>query len=164
MADQSGTVQLHRVLRAPPERVYKAFVDANALERWLPPYGFTGKVHEIEVGVGVAIACRLPILAPATVTRLPSHTPSWYRASEFAIRTNSTTLTCRARWQCRSTSRRFLAERNLESSRMEFLLQSRSSSVISDGRSHWKCWQGLWSRIFPMAHKGKSGTKSGLAF
>lgn len=52
MADQSGTVQLHRVLRAPPERVYKAFVDANALERWLPPYGFTGKVHEIEVGVG----------------------------------------------------------------------------------------------------------------
>lgn len=52
MANQSGTVQLHRVLRAPPERVYKAFVDSSALERWLPPYGFTGKIHEIEVSVG----------------------------------------------------------------------------------------------------------------
>lgn len=52
MADQGGTVRLHRVLRAPPERVYRAFVAASALERWLPPCGFTGKVHEIDVAVG----------------------------------------------------------------------------------------------------------------
>lgn len=52
MSDELGTVRLHRILRAPPERVYKAFVDATALERWLPPYGFTGKVHEIDVRVG----------------------------------------------------------------------------------------------------------------
>ena len=53
MAEQSsGTVRLHRVLRASPERVYKAFVDSSALERWLPPYGFTGKLHEIDVRVG----------------------------------------------------------------------------------------------------------------
>ncbi len=36
-----GTVQLHRVLRAPPERVYRAFLEADALAKWLPPYGFT---------------------------------------------------------------------------------------------------------------------------
>ena len=52
MPDTGGTVRLHRVLRAPPGRVYKAFVDASALERWLPPYGFTGKVHEMDARVG----------------------------------------------------------------------------------------------------------------
>lgn len=52
MANESGTVRLHRVLRAPAERVYKAFTDKSALEYWLPPYGFTGTVHEIDVRVG----------------------------------------------------------------------------------------------------------------
>jgi len=52
MSDSTGTVRLHRVLRASPERVYKAFTDRSALEYWLPPYGFTGTVHEIDVRVG----------------------------------------------------------------------------------------------------------------
>lgn len=47
-----GTVRLHRVLRAPPEVVYKAFIDADALARWLPPYGFTAKVHQMDAKVG----------------------------------------------------------------------------------------------------------------
>ena len=47
-----GTVTLHRVLRAPPARVYKAFVDPDAMAKWLPPYGFTGKVHDSDVRVG----------------------------------------------------------------------------------------------------------------
>ena len=51
MSDKTGTVRLHRVLRAPPERVYKAFTDKSALERWLPPYGFTGTIQEIDVRV-----------------------------------------------------------------------------------------------------------------
>lgn len=52
MANETGTVRLHRVFRAPAERIYKAFTDKSALERWLPPYGFTGTVHEIDVRVG----------------------------------------------------------------------------------------------------------------
>ena len=47
-----GTVRLHRVLRAPPERVYRAFLDADAMAKWLPPYGFTCKVHHMEPRVG----------------------------------------------------------------------------------------------------------------
>ena len=47
-----STVRLHRVLRAPPERVYRAFLDADAKCKWLPPNGFTGKVHEIDATVG----------------------------------------------------------------------------------------------------------------
>lgn len=47
-----GTVQLHRVIRAAPERVYRAFLDADALAKWLPPNGFTGKVHEMDAKVG----------------------------------------------------------------------------------------------------------------
>lgn len=52
MSNETGTVRLHRILRAPAERVYKAFIDKSALERWLPPYGFTGTIHEIDVRVG----------------------------------------------------------------------------------------------------------------
>ena len=47
-----NTVRLHRVLRAPPERVYRAFLDAEAMVKWLPPNGFTGKVHHLEAKVG----------------------------------------------------------------------------------------------------------------
>jgi uncharacterized protein YndB with AHSA1/START domain len=48
----TGTVRLHRVLRATPERVYRAFVDADAMAKWLPPYGFTCKVHHMDARVG----------------------------------------------------------------------------------------------------------------
>ncbi len=47
-----NTVQFHRVLRATPERVYRAFLDADALVKWLPPHGFTGKVHHMDSRVG----------------------------------------------------------------------------------------------------------------
>ncbi|HEV7643552.1 MAG TPA: SRPBCC family protein [Pyrinomonadaceae bacterium] len=47
-----NTVKFHRVLRAKPERVYKAFIDADAMAKWLPPNGFTGKVHEMDAKVG----------------------------------------------------------------------------------------------------------------
>jgi len=46
------TIKLHRVLRAPPERVYKAFLDADAMVKWLPPNGFTAKMHQMEPKVG----------------------------------------------------------------------------------------------------------------
>jgi len=47
-----NTVRLHRVLRAPPERIYRAFLDPDAMAKWLPPHGFTGKVHELDARVG----------------------------------------------------------------------------------------------------------------
>jgi uncharacterized protein YndB with AHSA1/START domain len=47
-----NTVQFQRVLRARPERVYRAFLDADAMAKWLPPNGFTGKVHHMDVRVG----------------------------------------------------------------------------------------------------------------
>lgn len=50
--DQTGTVRLHRVLRATAERVYRAFLDADAMVKWLPPNGFTGRVHEMDAKVG----------------------------------------------------------------------------------------------------------------
>lgn len=48
----TGTVRLHRVLRAPPERVYRAFLNADAMVKWLPPNGFTGSVHHMDAMVG----------------------------------------------------------------------------------------------------------------
>jgi uncharacterized protein YndB with AHSA1/START domain len=51
-ATNSNTVRLHRVLRATPERVYRAFLDADAMAKWLPPNGFTAKVHQLDAKVG----------------------------------------------------------------------------------------------------------------
>ena len=48
----SRSVRLHRVLRAKPEKVYRAFLEADALAKWLPPYGFTCTVHHLEAAVG----------------------------------------------------------------------------------------------------------------
>ena len=48
----TNTVRFHRVLRAPPERIYRAFLDPDAMAKWLPPNGFTGKVHHLDARVG----------------------------------------------------------------------------------------------------------------
>jgi uncharacterized protein YndB with AHSA1/START domain len=48
----TNTIRLHRVLRATPERIYRAFLDADAMVKWLPPNGFTGKVHHLDVRIG----------------------------------------------------------------------------------------------------------------
>lgn len=48
----SSTVRFHRVLKAPAERIYRAFLDPDALAKWLPPHGFTGKVHQLDARVG----------------------------------------------------------------------------------------------------------------
>ena len=50
----TNTIRLHRVLQAPPERVYRAFLDAKAMVKWLPPNGFTGEVHQLDAKVGGA--------------------------------------------------------------------------------------------------------------
>ncbi len=50
--NNTNTIRLNRVLQAPPERVYKAFLDPNAMVKWLPPNGFTGEVHHIDAKVG----------------------------------------------------------------------------------------------------------------
>jgi uncharacterized protein YndB with AHSA1/START domain len=48
----TNTVKLHRVLRATPERIYRAFLDADAMAKWLPPHGFTAKVHHMQATLG----------------------------------------------------------------------------------------------------------------
>jgi uncharacterized protein YndB with AHSA1/START domain len=52
MSNPTNTVHLHRILRTSPERVYRAFLDPDAMVKWLPPHGFTGKVHHMDATVG----------------------------------------------------------------------------------------------------------------
>jgi uncharacterized protein YndB with AHSA1/START domain len=52
MTQTGNTVNLHRVLRGTPDRVYRAFIDPDAMAKWLPPHGFTGKVHSMDAKVG----------------------------------------------------------------------------------------------------------------
>jgi len=64
---KTGTVQLHRVLRAPPERIYRAFLDPDAMAKWLPPHGFTGKVLEMDARVGGRYRMQFTNLGTGTV-------------------------------------------------------------------------------------------------
>jgi uncharacterized protein YndB with AHSA1/START domain len=50
--NNTNTIRLHRVLRSTPERIYRAFLDADALVKWMPPNGFTGKIHHLDAKVG----------------------------------------------------------------------------------------------------------------
>src|SRR5687767_8883201 len=50
--NNTHTIRLHRVLRAKPERVYRAFIDPDAMVKWFPPHGFIGKVHQLDAKVG----------------------------------------------------------------------------------------------------------------
>ena len=52
MSAQTHTIRLHRVVRSTPEKVYRAFLEADALSKWIPPYGFTCKVHHMDAKVG----------------------------------------------------------------------------------------------------------------
>ncbi|HZS19261.1 MAG TPA: SRPBCC family protein [Candidatus Udaeobacter sp.] len=52
--ENTNTIRLHRVLRTEPEKIYRAFLDPDAMAKWLPPNGFTGKVHQMEAKVGGA--------------------------------------------------------------------------------------------------------------
>jgi len=52
MANNANNIRLQRVLRSSPERIYRAFIDAAAMAKWLPPNGFTGKVHQLDAKVG----------------------------------------------------------------------------------------------------------------
>src|SRR2546423_13786614 len=52
MSTSTNTVRLHRIIRAAPEKIYKAFLDADAQAKWLPPNGFTCKVHHLDAKVG----------------------------------------------------------------------------------------------------------------
>ena len=91
----TNTIRLHRVLRATPERVYRAFLDADAMAKWLPPNGFTGKVHHLDAKVGGTYKMSFTNFTTGKshsfggrVSRTGAHT------NASATRTSSTTRTC----------------------------------------------------------------------
>ena len=98
-----NTVKLHRVLRATPERVYRAFLDADAMAKWLPPHGFTGKVHHMDAKVGGTYKMSFTNFTHRQEPLVRRQVPRAGAAtSASATRTSSTTRTCRARCSRRS--------------------------------------------------------------
>jgi uncharacterized protein YndB with AHSA1/START domain len=95
----ANTIRLHRVLRAPTERVYRAFLDADAMAKWLPPNGFTGKVHHLEAKVGGTHKMSFTNFTTGQSHCFGGNILNWCPTSASATRTNSTTRTCPANFR-----------------------------------------------------------------
>jgi uncharacterized protein YndB with AHSA1/START domain len=92
-----GTVTLHRVLRAPAERIYRAFLDPDAMAKWLPPHGFTGKVRHLDARVGGSYRMSFTNFATGDTHAFGGqYLWSWCLSSASGIPTASTIPTCRA--------------------------------------------------------------------
>ena len=89
-----NTIRLHRVLHATPERVYRAFLDPDAMAKWLPPNGFTGKVHHMDAKVGGTYKMSFTNFSAGTKQSSAANTSSSYRTSVCDTPTFSTTPIC----------------------------------------------------------------------
>ena len=85
-----STIRLHRVLRAPPERVYRAFLDPDAMAKWLPPHGFTGKVHQIDARVGGWYKMSFTNFTSGKSHSFGGSISNWCRTNASATPTSST--------------------------------------------------------------------------
>src|SRR4030088_1383519 len=90
----TGTVRLHRVLRTKPERVYRAFLDADAMAKWLPPYGFTCKVHHMDAKVDGTYKMSFTNFTTGHGHSFGGSTVNWCHLKESSIPTGSTIRTC----------------------------------------------------------------------
>jgi uncharacterized protein YndB with AHSA1/START domain len=97
-----NTVKLHRVLRAPAERIYRAFLDADAMVKWLPPHGFTGKVYHIQAEVGGTYKMSFTNLTTGHSHSFGGEFLELVSTSSFATRTSSTIRTYPVRCRRRS--------------------------------------------------------------
>ena len=88
------TIQLHRVLRATPERIYRAFLDADALVKWLPPHGFTGKMHQMDAKVGGTYTMSFTNFTSGKSHAFGGTYLEWCRTNACATRPSSTTRMC----------------------------------------------------------------------
>ena len=94
----SNTVHLHRVMATSPEKIYRAFIEADALAKWLPPNGFVCTVHHLEPKIGGAFQNVISELHDeARATRSEDNMLSSFRANACVTRTNLTIRTCLVR-------------------------------------------------------------------
>ena len=100
---QNNTIRLHRVLRATPEKIYKAFLDPDAMAKWLPPNGFTAKVHKMDAKVGGTYKMSFTNFTTGKSHSFGGTYVQLTRTKGFATPTNSTTRIYPAK--CRRPSR-----------------------------------------------------------
>jgi uncharacterized protein YndB with AHSA1/START domain len=98
----TNTVRLHRVLRATPERIYRAFLDADAMVKWLPPNGFTGKVHHLDARVGGTYKMSFTNFSTGHGHSFGGSISSWSPTNASGTRTRSMTRACPERCGRRS--------------------------------------------------------------
>src|SRR5258707_402566 len=90
----ANTIHLHRVLRATPERVYRAFLDSDAMTKWLPPNGFTGKIHHMDAKVGGTFKMSFTNFSTGKSHSFAENILNWCHTNASVTRIDSTTRTC----------------------------------------------------------------------
>lgn len=139
-----GTVHLHRVLKAPPERVYRAFTTPEAVAKWLPPHGFICTVHHMDPRVGGTFKCRSPTSPPSSVMHSAGRILSWCPMRFFATAIDSMTPIFPATCSSPFRLNQLPVAPICRSCRKASLTSSPQKCVTSVGRSPWHCWQ-CWS-------------------
>ena len=146
----TGTVRLHRVLRAAPERVYRAFLDPYAMAKWLPPHGFAGKVHHIDARAGGGYRMSFTNFGTGKSHTFDGKyielTP--HERIRYTDQFEDPNLPGEIRLQSRST--RLPAVPNSRSFRKGFRQPFRSSFATSGGRSRCRCSPISSNRRFQM--------------
>jgi uncharacterized protein YndB with AHSA1/START domain len=94
----TNTIRLHRVFRTTPERIYRSFLDGDAMTKWLPPNGFTGKVHHMYAKVGGTFKMSFTNFTTGRAIHSADNISSSCRMNGFATRTTSTIRTYREKF------------------------------------------------------------------
>ena len=140
-----NTVRLHRVLAAKPEKIYRAFLEADAMAKWLPPNGFAATVHHLEAKVGEPSGCRSGISPPATATRSAANMSNSSPMSGCATPTSSKIPPGWRDPGDGDAEEGAGRHRHHDHSRGAARTLSRWRHVTSAGSSRWKISQGWWS-------------------
>ena len=147
-ASAGPTVRLHRVFATKPEKAYRAFLDADGLAKWLPPYGFTCHVEHMDAKVGGTFKMSFKNFTTGNAHSFGGEYVELVPRELIRLPTNSMIPSCRVSCTSRSSLGPCLAARRSTSSSLAFPPRFRSSSAISAGSNRWCSSRSWWRRIY----------------
>jgi uncharacterized protein YndB with AHSA1/START domain len=142
-----NTVRLHRVLATKPEKVYRAFLDPDALARWLPPNGFTGHVHHSDAKVGGAFKMSFTNFSTGSVSSFGGEYLELVPNERLRYTDRFDDQNLPGEMQTTVTLKKVASSTELDIVQEGIQMRSRSMPATSAGKNRYATWLDWWSRI-----------------